>query len=67
MFLTLNLVCLGKTADELIVERINENDLNLGLITWESSRVRKGDIDISKNYLKQEELQVLERIVSIFS
>lgn len=56
----------GKTAAELIVERCNENLENMGLTSWEGSRVRKVDVDISKNYLTNEELEILERIVTMF-
>lgn len=56
----------GKTAAELIVERANPELPNMGLTTWKGSKVRKGDITTSKNYLTQEEVSDLNLIVSAF-
>lgn len=56
----------GKTAAELIVERGNPELPNMGLTTWKGSKVRKGDIVTSKNYLTQEEVSDLNLMVSAF-
>jgi hypothetical protein len=56
----------GKTAAELIVERANAELDNMGLTSWKGAQVRKGDSTIAKNYLNQDELTVLNRIVSAF-
>lgn len=56
----------GKTAAELIVSRANANQPNMSLTSWEGSVVRKQDIIIAKNYLKQDEIDTLNRLVVIF-
>lgn len=56
----------GKTAAELIVERANPELPNMGLQSWKGSKVRKGDVVTSKNYLNQPELDELNLIVSAF-
>lgn len=55
-----------QTAAELIVARANASKPNMGLTTWKGSIVRKGDIMIAKNYLNQEEIDSLNRLVDIF-
>jgi hypothetical protein len=56
----------GHTAAELIVQRADPNQANMGLTSWTGERVRKGDVLIAKNYLNAEELASLNRIVSLF-
>lgn len=46
-----------KTAAELIVERTDPKLLNMGLTSWDGSRVRQQDVTIAKNYLTQAELE----------
>ena len=53
-----------KTAAELIIARHDQNDINFGCTNWKGSIVRKGDIDISKNYLTKKELQLLTSLVN---
>jgi len=55
-----------KTAAELIVARANPNDPNMALSTWKGNQVRKQDIFIAKNYLNEDELDSLNRLVVIF-
>lgn len=55
-----------KTAAELVVARANPNDPNMALTTWEGNKVRKQDIYIAKNYLNEDELDTLNRLVVIF-
>ena len=55
-----------KTAAELICERANANEPNMGLTSWKGNIVRKGDVIIAKNYLSKEELDVLNRLVNVF-
>ena len=55
-----------KTAAELVVERANPHDPNMALTTWKGSQVRKQDIFIAKNYLNEDELDSLNRLVVIF-
>jgi hypothetical protein len=57
------------TAAELIVARANHEKQNMGLTTWEEApegKIQKSDVSIAKNYLLQEELASLERIVSAY-
>ena len=54
------------TAAELIVARADATKPNMGLSTWKGSIVRKGDIVIAKNYLQNEEIESLNRLVDIF-
>ncbi|QVY66877.1 virulence RhuM family protein [Polaribacter sp. Q13] len=55
-----------KTAAELIVARANPKELNMALTTWKGNQVRKQDIFIAKNYLNEDELDSLNRLVVIF-
>ena len=55
-----------KTAAELIVSRADASQPNMGLTTWKGSVVRKGDVVIAKNYLQNEEIDSLNRLVDIF-
>jgi hypothetical protein len=56
----------GKTAAELIVARANVDAPNMALTNWKGKIVRKQDIYIAKNYLTEDELDSLNRIVVIF-
>ena len=55
-----------KTAAELITERANRDDPHFGLLHWEGDKVRKQDILIAKNYLTEDEIDTLNRLVVIF-
>ena len=55
-----------QTAAELIVARANAELPNMGLTTWKGSVVRKGDVIIAKNYLQNDEIDSLDRLVDIF-
>ncbi|ANV97941.1 hydroxyacid dehydrogenase [Helicobacter enhydrae] len=55
-----------QTASEIIYQRANADALNMGLTSWKGKVVRKGDILIAKNYLKEEELDSLNRLVNVF-
>ena len=55
-----------QTAAELITSRANPNDTHFGLLHWQGAQVRKQDILIAKNYLSQDELDTLNRLVVIF-
>lgn len=54
------------TAAEIIVNRANEDKPNMGLTTWKGNIVRKGDVIIAKNYLNEEEIELLNRLVNLF-
>jgi hypothetical protein len=59
----------GKTAAELIAERAQANQPNMGLKTWKSApqgRIQKADVSVAKNYLEEGEIKALERIVSMY-
>ncbi len=56
----------GKTAPQLIAERADASAPNMGLTTWKGDVVRKSDVTVSKNYLEEEEIAELNRIVVMF-
>lgn len=56
----------GQTAAELITERVDANQPNMGLTSWQGSIVRKQDILIAKNYISADEIDTLNRLVVIF-
>jgi len=56
----------GKTAAEIIVSRANAEKPNMALTNWKGSVVRKQDIFIAKNYLNEDEIDTLNRLVVIF-
>ena len=55
-----------QTAAELIVTRADASKPNMGLTNWKGNIVRKGDIIIAKNYLENDEIDSLNRLVDIF-
>lgn len=55
-----------QTAAELIVARANPEDAHFGLLSWKGGRVRNQDILIAKNYLTEDEIDTLNRLVVIF-
>jgi len=59
----------GKTAAELIYERVDSEKPAMGLTTWRDApngKVLKRDIGIAKNYLNEKELSRLNRLVTMF-
>lgn len=59
----------GHTAAELIYERADAEKTNMGLTTWEgapNSKIHKYDVIVAKNYLSEDELQSLGRLVSAY-
>jgi len=54
------------TAAEIIVKRAKAETLNMGLTSWKGSRVRKEDVIIAKNYLSEDEIDTLNRMVTLF-
>lgn len=56
----------GKTAPELVAQRANAALPNMGLTAWKAAVVRKGDVTVSKNYLQQNEIEELNRVVVMF-
>lgn len=56
----------GKTAAEIIAQRVDKDKRNLGLTNFSGYNLIKRDIYIAKNYLFEEELQMLNRIVDAY-
>jgi hypothetical protein len=58
-----------QTAAEIIVSRANHEKEKMGLTNWKNSpdgKIRKSDVSIAKNYLTEEELKPLNRIVTMY-
>jgi len=62
----LHFAATGLTAAELIQLRADSRLSNMGLTTWKTGEVRKTDVTIAKNYLKEEEIEELNRIVAMW-
>ncbi len=56
----------GHTAAELISERAQPDQPNMGLTSWKGAKVRKADVSTAKNYLSRDELTALNRIVTMY-
>ncbi len=56
----------GMTAAELIASRANHLLPNMGLTNWKAGEVRKTDVTIAKNYLEEDEIEGLNRIVAMW-
>ena len=59
----------GHTAAELIVERANHTKENMGLTTWADApdgKIKKSDVTVAKNYLTQNEMKQLNRMVTAY-
>ena len=59
----------GHTAAELIVERANAEKEHMGLTTWAKApngKIIKTDVSIAKNYLRENELQAMGRLVNAY-
>lgn len=55
-----------KTAAGLVTARANPDDPHFGLLAWKGDKVRKTDILVAKNYLTEDEIDTLNRLVVIF-
>jgi len=59
----------GETAAELVYHRVDSTKENMGLTNWKNApegRIRKGDVSTAKNYLNEDELGILNRIVTMY-
>ncbi|MBF8263033.1 MAG: virulence RhuM family protein [Parachlamydiales bacterium] len=56
----------GHTAAEIIYSRANAEKTNMGLTSWSGKKPRQVDAEIAKNYLNEEELKILNLIVSLY-
>lgn len=54
------------TAAELIAGRANASEKNMGLTSWQGAKIRKADVSIAKNYLKEDEISQLNLLVEQF-
>ena len=62
----LHFACTGMTAAELIASRADASQPDMGLTSYKSDEVRKTDVTIAKNYLRENELKELNRIVNMW-
>ena len=62
----LHFAATGKTASELIAGRADHTSPNMGLLTWKGGSVRRADVTVAKNYLREEEISELNRIVTMW-
>lgn len=56
----------GQTAAEVIAARADAQKSNMGLTSWVGVKLARIDVIVAKNYLNQEELDVLNRLVSMY-
>lgn len=56
----------GQTAPELIAGRADHTKSNMGLTAWKGDAVRKADVTVAKNYLNEDEIRELNRIVTMW-
>ena len=56
----------GQTAAEVIFSRVDASQPNMGMTNWVGNRIRKSESEIAKNYLNAEELDLLNRIVTLY-
>lgn len=56
----------GHTAAELIYERADASKINMGVTNFPGDKLLKRDVEIAKNYLSEDELNVLNRIVTAY-
>ena len=54
----------GKTAAELVHERADAKKPNMGLTNFKGDYITSDDVEVAKNYLSEEELNILNLIVS---
>jgi hypothetical protein len=56
----------GHTAAEIISQRADATQPNMGLTAWSGNRPRRGDVSIAKNYLQADEIAILNRMVTAY-
>ncbi|CAB1208689.1 hypothetical protein SFB9_0429 [Klebsiella michiganensis] len=62
----LHFACTGHTAAELIHQRADARQPHMGLTSYKGEEVRKGDVTVAKNYLTQDEVSELNRVVNMW-
>lgn len=53
----------GLTAAQIVSQRADQRQPNMGLTSWQGATVRKSDVTIAKNYLTQDEISTLDRLL----
>lgn len=56
----------GHTAAELIYQRVDSDKTDMGITNYAGNRIIKRDVEVAKNYLSEEELNILNRIVTAY-
>lgn len=56
----------GHTAAEVVSQRADANQPNMGMTNWAGGTIRKADIGVAKNYVQPDELDVLNRMVTAY-
>ena len=54
------------TAAEIIYERADSEKQNMGLTSWTGKEIKKSDVEVAKNYLSEDELDALNKIVTAY-
>ena len=54
------------TAAEVIYERADAEKEIMGLTSWEHNEIRRSDVEVAKNYLTEQELDALNKIVTAY-
>ncbi|UAN46082.1 virulence RhuM family protein [Serratia sp. JSRIV001] len=62
----LHFACTGHTAAELIHQRADASQPHMGLSSYKGEEVRKSDVTVAKNYLNQDEVGELNRVVNMW-
>ena len=62
----LHFAATGQTAPELIAARADHSKANMGLTAWKGDAVRSADVTVAKNYLNEDEIRALNRIVTMW-
>ncbi|WP_312462381.1 virulence RhuM family protein, partial [Pantoea endophytica] len=62
----LHFACTGYTAAELIHLRANASQPHMGLTSFKGEEVRRSDVSVAKNYLVQDEVSELNRVVTMW-
>lgn len=62
----LHFACTSHTAAELIHQRADANQPHMGLSSYKGEEVRKSDVTVAKNYLNQDEVSELNRVVNMW-
>ena len=56
----------GHTEAEVLMERANAESPFMGLTTFEGKKIKKRDVTVAKNYLFEDEIKILNRIVTAY-